>query len=141
MHKLILVAVHTGKLAHVVEGIKNTICELEGIDVTQTVLNLGIDDKLSQAENFTHQVESISEARLLTLLGGQCLNRLQIEVVIKVEISQILAVNQQVQHVETLATNLQTSFNPVDRRLLEELGGFKSLHEILLALSLGCALV
>ncbi len=31
-----------------------------------------IDNKLRKAQNFSAQMECISEARLLTLLGGEC---------------------------------------------------------------------
>ena len=47
------------------------IRELESVDVSETVLDVGIDDELRETENFATQVESISEARLLALLRGE----------------------------------------------------------------------
>jgi hypothetical protein len=44
MREILRLTKLTGKLAHMVEGIKNTIGKLESIDVTQTILDLGIDD-------------------------------------------------------------------------------------------------
>jgi len=52
------------------------------------------------------QVERIAEARLLALLGGQCLDGLEIEVVVEVQVVEILAVNQQIQHVVALPAHL-----------------------------------
>ena len=47
-------------------------------------------------------MEGISEARLLSLFGGESLDWLQIEVEIQMQVVQVLTVNQQVQHVVTL---------------------------------------
>ena len=96
MHQLILVAIHTSQLPNVVEGIKYTICKLECIDVAQPVLNLRIDDKFRQAQDFTHQMECISESRLLSFLCGKSLHGFQIEVIIQMQIGQVLAVDKQV---------------------------------------------
>lgn len=49
---------------------------------------------------------TISETRLFTLLGGQCFHRLQVEIVIQMQIIQILTMNQQIEHIITLTTNL-----------------------------------
>ena len=52
-------------------------------------------------------MEGIAEAGLLPLFGGECLDRLQIEVVVQVQVVQILAVDEQVEHVVPLAAHLQ----------------------------------
>ena len=70
-HQLVLVPVHTGQGSDVSKDVLQCVGKLEGINVPQTVLNVCIDNKLSQAKNFTAQMESISEPRLLTLLRGQ----------------------------------------------------------------------
>ena len=141
MHQFVLVTIHTGQLPDMVEGVEDTICQLESIDVAQAVLNLGIDDQLGQTQNFSHQMERISKTRLLSLFGGQGLDRFQVEVVVQVQVSQVLAVDQQVEHVETLAADLKTRFNPVDCCLLEELGRLQCLEQVLLVLGLGLLLV
>lgn len=46
------------------------------------------------------------------------------------KIVEILSVNQQIEHVVSLATDLQTGFDPVDRRRLEELRRFERAEEI-----------
>lgn len=46
-------------------------------------------------------------------LGGESLDRLQVEVVVQVEIVEVLAVDQQVQHVVTLAADLKAHLHPV----------------------------
>jgi hypothetical protein len=45
--------------------------ELEGVNIAKTVLHMGIDNKLRQVQNFSTQVESIPETRLLPLFCGQ----------------------------------------------------------------------
>lgn len=75
-------------------------------------------------------MEGISEAGLLSLLGGQSLDRLQVEVVVQVEVIQILPVDKQVQHVVALATNLQANLHPVQRRRLEEFRRLEGTEKI-----------
>ena len=57
---------------------------------------------------------------LLSLLGGECLDRLQVEVVVQMKIVQILAVNEKVQHVVALTTHLQPRFHPIQLCRLKE---------------------
>ena len=58
-------------------------------------------------------MEGIAKSRLLALLGGQRLHRLQIEVVIQMQVVQVLAMDQQVQHVVALPTHLHTTIGAV----------------------------
>ena len=53
------------------EYILERVCKLECIDITQTKLNMCIDDQFSQPQNLSAKVEGISETRLLAFLGGQ----------------------------------------------------------------------
>ena len=46
-------------------------------------------------------------------------------------VNAYLAVNQQVEHVVTLPANLQTSFNQIQTRCLEELGHLQLTEEVL----------
>jgi hypothetical protein len=86
-------------------------------------------------------MEGISEARLLSFLCGQGLNRLQIEVIVEMQIVQILSVNQEVQHVVPLADHLQASFHPIKFSQLEKFGLRESFHERSLALRLWSTVV
>jgi hypothetical protein len=81
-------------------------------------------------------MEGITKSRLLTFLGSESLNWLQVEVVIQMEVVKILSVDEQVEHVVTLSANLKTSFYPVNLRRLEELSGLESPEEISLVESL-----
>ena len=74
-------------------------------------------------------MKSVSETRLLSLFGSQGLCRLQIEIVIQMQIIQIFAVNEKIKHVVSLTTNLQASFDPVELSHLEELSLRKGLEE------------
>jgi hypothetical protein len=75
-------------------------------------------------------MERVSEPTLFSFFSGQCLNWLQIEVVIQMQIVEILSVNQQVQHVVALTTYLKSGLNPVKFRQLEKLRGLERFEEI-----------
>jgi len=53
------------------EDVLDGISELESVDISETVLNVGVNDKLGQAKNFSAQVEGVSEARFLSFLCRQ----------------------------------------------------------------------
>ena len=55
-------------------------------------------------------MEGITESRFLSLFGCQCLDRLQIKVVVQMKIVEIFPVNQQVQHVIALGKKFRQSF-------------------------------
>lgn len=61
-HELVLVTVHSREGTDVGEGVLQSVGELEGVDVAKTVLDVGIDDELGEAEDFTTQVECVSES-------------------------------------------------------------------------------
>lgn len=44
-------------------------------------------------------MESIAESRLLSLLGGQSLGWLQIEVVVQMQVVEIFTVNEEIKHI------------------------------------------
>jgi len=113
-----------------------TIGKLESIDVSESVLNVRVDDEFRETEDFSTQVESVSESRLLSFFRGKGLDGLQIHVVIEMKVVQVLAVNEEVEHVVSLSANLETSFNPIDRSSLEEFGRFELTEQVLLGLSL-----
>jgi hypothetical protein len=73
-------------------------------------------------------MERISEARLLPLLGGQSLDRFKIEIVVEMEVCEILSVDEEIKHVETLPADLETSLDPINGGLLEELRLLQRLH-------------
>lgn len=62
-------------------------------------------------------MEGVPEAGLLTLLGREGLDGLQVEVVVEVEVAQALAVNEEVEHVVPLPANLESHLHPVQLRL------------------------
>lgn len=84
-----------------------------------------IDDQLHQSQDLPCQVERVPEPRLLPLLRGERLDRLQVEVVVQVQVVQAFPVYQQVEHVVALAADLQPSLDPVELGALEELCGFE----------------
>lgn len=59
--------------------------------------------------------------RFLSLFGGQCLGWFQIEVVVEMQIVEILAMDEKVEHVVSLLTNLKPNFNPIQLSGLKEL--------------------
>ena len=65
-----------------------------------------------------------------TYLGGECLDRLQVEVVVEMEVVEVLAVDEEVEHVVALATHLQTNLHPVQLGRLEELGRLERPEQV-----------
>ena len=53
------------------EDVLDGIGELESVDISETVLNVGINDELGQTKNFSTQVEGVSEAGFLSFLCRQ----------------------------------------------------------------------
>ena len=60
-HELVLVPVHTRQSSNVREDVLNGVSELEGVDIAKTELNVSVDDELRQTEDFTAQMEGVSE--------------------------------------------------------------------------------
>lgn len=65
-----------------------------------------VHHQFRHAEDFSAEMEGVAEPGLLALLGGEGLDGLQVEVVVQVEVVEVLAVDEQVQHVVPLATDL-----------------------------------
>jgi len=86
-------------------------------------------------------MESITEARLLSFLGGESLYWLQVKVEVQMKVIQIFTVNQQIQHVVTLSDYLESCLNPVKLSHLEELCFCKSFKQRSFALRLRCSVV
>ena len=63
-------------------------------------------------------------------LCGQCLDRLQVEVVVQMQVVEVLTMDKQIEHVVTLTTDLQTDLHPVQLGGLEELGGLEGAEQI-----------
>ena len=53
------------------EDVLKGIGKLESVNITQTILDMCIDHKLGETQDFTTKMESVSKTRLLTLLRGQ----------------------------------------------------------------------
>ena len=112
-HQLVLVAIHSSQLADVRKRVLETISELIGVNVAQAVLDMGVHHELGEAENFSDEMEGIAESGLLALLGRQRLDRLEVEVEVEMEVVEVLSVNEKIEHVVALATDLQTDLHPV----------------------------
>ena len=93
-HQLVLVAVHARQLADVGENVLQSIRQLEGIDVVQTVLDVRVNDELRQTQDFSTQVESVTETRLFTLFCRQSFHGFQVEVVIQMQVVEIFTMDQ-----------------------------------------------
>jgi hypothetical protein len=140
-HKTIFVSIHARQLANVSKDVLQTIGQLKGINITKAILNVRVHNDLGETKNFTAQVEGVTKTALLALLGGQRLDGLQVEIVIQMKVIQILAVNEKIEHVVSLTTHLQASFNPVNLCGLEELRVSENLEKILLVQGAGRTVV
>lgn len=58
------------------KDVLQSIGQLEGVNVAKSELDVCVDDKLGETQNFTAQVECVSKTRLLALLRRQRLDRL-----------------------------------------------------------------
>ena len=81
-------------------------------------------------------MEGVPEPRLFPFLRCQGLYRLQVEVVIQVKVVEVLAMDQEVQHVVALAADLHTRLHPVQLGSLEEFCGLEGLKKTPLFLGL-----
>ena len=45
--------------------------KLEGVDISEAILDMGVNNELGQTKDFSAQVERVSEARLFSLLCRQ----------------------------------------------------------------------
>ena len=133
-HEAVLVPVHSRQLTNTVEGLLQPIRELIRIDISQTILNMRIHNQLGQSQNLMSQMEGITKPRLLPLLRSKCLGRLQIEVIIQILIIQLLAIDQQIQHIVPLPANLQPHLHLIQLGALKELGRLQALEQHLLIL-------
>lgn len=103
-HELVLVAVHARELPDVAKGVLQAVGKLVRIDVAEPKLHVGVHDQLGQAKNLAAQVKRVAKATLFTLLGRERLDRLEVEVVVQVQVVQVLAVTDEKcdQQVDTL---------------------------------------
>ena len=66
-------------------------------------------------------MKGVSKTRFLSLFSCQRLDWLQVEVVVKMEVVEVLSVDQEVEHVVTLTTDLKPHLHPVKLGRLEKL--------------------
>ena len=77
-----------------------------GLNFLSNVNTRKVKENLCEAQNLATQVEGVAEAGLLALLGGERLDGLEVEVVVEVQVVEVLAVDEQVEHVVALPTHL-----------------------------------
>ena len=85
-------------------------------------MRVKLTNQLGEAEDLASEMERVTEARLLTLLRGESLDRLEVKVIVEVKVVEVLAVDEQVEHVVALPADLQPDLDPVQLGRLEELG-------------------
>jgi hypothetical protein len=79
----------TGKLTHMGQGVLEPIGQLESVHIVEPVLDVAVHQELGHPQDLATQVERVSESALLTLLGCEGFHRLQIEIVVQMQIVQI----------------------------------------------------
>lgn len=123
------VAVH-----HQLAETQHLSAQMEGVTEPGLLSLLGIRNKESRVRsrllNTSFVVlESRSTVSVLHLCG-QCLHRLQVEVVVQMQVVEVLTVDEQIEHVVALSAHLQTHLHPVQLGGLEELGGLEGAEQI-----------
>jgi hypothetical protein len=101
-HQTVFVSVHTSKLAYVGIKVLQTISQLKSIHIPKPILHITIHHKFHHPQYLPAQVKRIAKPRLLPLLRRQSLHRLQIKIVIQMQIIEILPMYQQHQHIKSL---------------------------------------
>lgn len=81
-------------------------------------------------------MKSISKSWPFSFLCCESLHRLQVEVIVQMEVVQIFTVDQQHQHVEPLTAQIKSHFYPVHFSELEEFCTSKCSHQASLLLRL-----
>ena len=124
--------------AVVAEVIAEEVVEKVAEAVTETTV--AITEAVVESESDV--IATVNGEKILRLSFNKRLNvfrRMNQEVtdVIKMQVVQTLAVNEQVEHVVALATDLQTHFNPVQLGALEELGVPQCPEQVFLVPVLG----
>jgi hypothetical protein len=70
-HQSVFVSIHTCQMANMTENVLETVSQLERLNLTESVLNMGVYHQFHQFQNFTAQMEGITEPRFLSLFCGQ----------------------------------------------------------------------
>ena len=55
---------------------------------------MAVNDQLRQPQNLPAQMERITKATLLSFLGGERFDRLQVEVVVEMQVVEVLAMDE-----------------------------------------------
>src|SRR5690242_14018404 len=82
-------------------------------------------------------MEGVSETRLFPLFGCECFDGFEVKVVVQMEVVETLSVNEEIEHVVPLATDLQTGFDPINFGRLEEFCRLELFEEIFFVESFG----
>ena len=67
-HQLVLVTVHASELANVSEDILHSIGELESVDISQAILDVGVDNQLRQTKDLEEKHFKFEMAEKFTAL-------------------------------------------------------------------------
>ena len=74
---------------------------------------MGINDEFGETEYLSTEMEGVAKAGFLSLFGGEGLDWLEVKVVVQVEVVEVLAVDEQVEHVVALPAHLEPHLHPV----------------------------
>lgn len=119
-HEFVLVSIHACQVTNMGENVVKPICKLKSVNLAHSELHMGVYHQFGHFQNFSNQVESITKSRLFPLFGGQSFDGFEGEVVVEVEVVEVFAVDEEVEHVEALFDDLEAGFHPVDFGHLEK---------------------
>lgn len=76
-------------------------------------------------------MNELGDASFINLyLSGKSLDRLQVEVVVQMQVVEVLTVDKKIEHIVALSADLQPHFYPVQLCGLKELGGLEGAKEV-----------
>ncbi len=79
---------------------------LVAVDIAKAVLDVGVHDQLGESKDLPAEMKGVAKPGLLPLLGGEGFHWLQVEVVVQMEVVEVLTMDEKVEHVVALSTDL-----------------------------------
>ena len=91
------------------EDILQRVRELKRVSIAKSILHVGIHYQLGEAEDLSAEVKGVAKPRLLSLLCGERLDGLEVEVVVEVQVIEVLPVDEEIEHIVALPAYLHYS--------------------------------
>jgi len=82
-HNTILISINTRQLSQMSIHVLQSIIELKSINISESILDITVNNQFNDSENLTNQMESITKTRFFTLFCCESLNGFQVKIVVQ----------------------------------------------------------